>query len=152
MPGMLARAIKWMVAIFGGAFLLFLIAAPSEWLFQAPLQREERTRNRLVRYLTENCGLVYALTFDEPTPCEFITGRQVIFSGTTAVPGRYGQARKFDWRERTQIETPLRWDRIGSSFTLSFLVKMPQGGGRTNAFGIAPGGICKWASIWRKAG
>lgn len=127
MPRPLARAIKWMVAISVGACLLFLAAAPPEWLFDAPLRREERTRARLQRYLSERSGLLYALTFDEPTPREFFTGRQILFSGTTAGPGRYGQARKFDGRERTQIETPLRWDKIGSAFTLAFWLKMPQG-------------------------
>jgi hypothetical protein len=51
----------------------------------------------------------------------------VVFSGTVAGPGRFGRARKFDGRERTQIETPLRWDKIGRAFTLSFWVNVSPG-------------------------
>jgi hypothetical protein len=123
----LARAIQWMLAVSGLALALGLILAPAEWLFEAPLRAEAEARARLVQRLTGRSGLLCALTFDEPTPCEFVTGKPVIHSGTVAGPGRYGQARKFDGRERTQIETPMKWNRLGPAFTLSFWVKMPRG-------------------------
>ena len=67
------------------------------------------------------------MTFDEPVPEDFISRRPFLFSGTVAGPGRFGQARKFDGRERTQVETPLRWDSLGPSFTLSFWANVSPG-------------------------
>ncbi len=117
-----AKCLRWLAVLGGLALLLYPLAAPPEWLFDAPPRRVEKARARLVRHLAERRGLLHALTFDEPVPAEFLSGRPLIFSGTVAGPGHFGQARKFDGRERTQIETPLRWDKIGRAFTLSFWV------------------------------
>ena len=122
-----ARILRWMAVLGGVTLLLFPLAAPPEWLLDAPLQRVERTRARLTRHLADRRGLLHAMTFDEPVPCDFFSDRPFVYSGTVAGPGRYGQALKFDGRERTQVETPLRWNQIGSSFTLSIWVKIPRG-------------------------
>lgn len=122
-----AKCLRWLAVLGGLALLLYPLAAPPEWLFDAPPRRVDKARARLVRHLTERRGLLHALTFDEPVPAEFLSGRPLVFAGTVAGPGRFGQARKFDGRERTQIETPLRWDQIGSAFTLSVWVKIPRG-------------------------
>lgn len=122
-----ARILKWLLAISGLALALVLALAPAERLFEAPARREAEARARLALRLAGHGGLLCALTFDEPTPREFFSEKPVIHSGTVAVPGRYGLARKFDGRERTQIETPMKWNRLGSTFTLSFWVKIPKG-------------------------
>ncbi len=122
-----ARCLRWLGVLGGLALLLFPLAAPPERLFDAPARRVEKARARLVRHLADRSGLLHALTFDEPVPAEFLSGRSLVFSGTVAGPGRFGQARKFDGRERTQIETPLRWDKLGSAFTLSFWANVAPG-------------------------
>ena len=122
-----ARILRGMAVLGGLTLLLFPLAAPPEWLLDAPLQRVERTRARLTRHLADRRGLLHAMTFDEPVPCDFFSERPFVYSGTVAGPGRYGQALKFDGRERTQVETPLRWNQIGSFFTLSIWVKIPRG-------------------------
>lgn len=122
-----ARCLRWLGGLGGLALLLFPLAAPPGRLFDAPAQRVEKARARLVRHLAERRGLLHAITFDEPVPAEFLSGRPFVFSGTVAGPGRHGRARKFDGRERTQIETPLRWDKIGRAFTLSFWVNVSPG-------------------------
>ena len=127
MRRMSARILRWLAVLGGLTLLLFPLAAPPEALFDAPLLRVEKTRGRLVRQLADRGGLLNAMTFDEPVPAEFLSGRTFLFSGTVAGPGRLGQARKFDGRERTQIEMPMRWDKIGTSFTLSFWMKMARG-------------------------
>ena len=127
MRRMSARILRWLAVLGGLTLLLFPLAAPPEWLFDAPLQRVEKTRARLTRHLADRRGLLHAITFDEPVPGDFFSERPFVYSGTVAGPGRYGQALKFDGRERTQVETPLRWDQIGSAFTLSFWVKIPRG-------------------------
>lgn len=123
----LARAIQWMLAVSGLALGLALLLAPAERLFEEPLQREAEARANLVQRLVVRGGLLCVLTFDEPTPCEFLSEKPFIYSGTVAGPGRYGQARKFDGQERTQIETPMKWHRLGPCFTLSFWLNMPRG-------------------------
>lgn len=127
MRRMPARILRWMAVLGGLTLLVFPLAASPEFLFDASLRRVEKTRARLARHLADRRGLLHAMTFDEPVPNDFFSERSFVYSGTVAGPGRYGQALKFDGRERTQVETPLRWDRIGSSFTLSFWVKIPRG-------------------------
>ena len=122
-----ARILRWMAVLGGLTLLLFPLAAPPEWLFDAPLRRVEKTRVRLARHLADRRGLLHAITFDEPVPADFVSGRTFIFSGTVAGPGRFGLARKFDGRERTQIEIPVRWDKIGAAFTLSFWANVAPG-------------------------
>ena len=117
---------RWLAGLGGMALLIWPLAAPPGSLFAAPQRRVDRARACLARQLSES-GLVYLMTFDEPVPEDFISRRPFLFSGTVAGPGRFGQARKFDGRERTQIETPLRWDSLGPSFTLSFWANVSPG-------------------------
>ncbi len=121
-----ARCLRWLGGLGGLALLLFPLAAPPGRLFDAPAQRVEKARARLVRHLAERRGLLHAITFDEPVPAEFLSGGRLYFRAPSPVPG-HGRARKFDGRERTQIETPLRWDKIGRAFTLSFWVNVSPG-------------------------
>ena len=122
-----ARGLRWLVASGAAALLLAGLAASPDESFAAPQRRIEKTRTRLVRHLTERRGLLHVATFDEPVPADFVSGRPFVFSGTVAGPGRFGLARKFDGRERTQIEIPVRWDKIGAAFTLSFWANVAPG-------------------------
>ena len=81
-----ARILRWMAVLGGLTLLLFPLAAPPEALFEAPLLRVEKTRGRLVRQLADRGGLLNAMTFDEPVPAEFLSGRTFLFSGTVAGP------------------------------------------------------------------
>ena len=127
MPSVPVRVLRWAAAAAAAACLALAVSASPEWIYEGRLRKEQRLRERLAHTLSSRRGLLHVITFDEPSPRDFITGHPLLCPGTVASPGRFGAARKFDGRERTYIETRLRWDRIGSSFTLSFWMKMPEG-------------------------
>ncbi|HNR93544.1 MAG TPA: CotH kinase family protein [Kiritimatiellia bacterium] len=127
MPSAPVRAVRWAAAAVAAAYLALAVFVSPEWIFEGRPGEEQRLRERLSRALASRSGLLHLITFDEPAPCDFITGHPLLCPGTTSAPGRFGAARKFDGRERTYAESRLRWDRIGSSFTLSFWIRMPEG-------------------------
>src|SRR5690606_24417013 len=67
------------------------------------------------------------LTFDEPVPREWATGAQVLAPGTVCVPARFGSGRAFDGRERTHIDTSLRWPALGSNYTVALWLTVRPG-------------------------
>ncbi|MDD5705405.1 MAG: CotH kinase family protein [Kiritimatiellae bacterium] len=107
----------------GVAVLLALVAPYGAWR-DAALRSAARKELRLKEALVRQHGLRHLFDFDAPGVCEWVTGAQALCPGTVSVPGRHGAARKFDGRDRTFIETPLTWRKLGGTFTLALWVRV----------------------------
>jgi hypothetical protein len=102
-----------------------LVAYRSDrFLFELPAEIAQHHFEKVGHALAKHHGLAFLMTFDEAQPVEWIGRGEVHWPGTESVPGRFGQARRFDGKPRAHIETMARWPYLGPNFTLSLWIKL----------------------------
>ena len=117
-----------------GALLLALAGAliyayrSDRILFETPAQKTPRYFGKVGHALAKHHGLQFLLTFDESRPVEWIGRAEVHYPGTERVPGRLGNARRFDGRTDTYIETSACWLELGPAYTLALRVRLEDTG------------------------
>lgn len=120
--------------IIGGALLLALAGAlaaayrSDRFLFEAPAKDTPHYFNKVGHFLAKHHGLAFLMTFDEARPVEWVGRGAVHYPGTESVPGRIGQARRFDGRASTHVETSACWPELGSNYTLSLWLNLESTG------------------------
>jgi hypothetical protein len=119
-------------AAIGGTAAALAAAGLLAWgLRPASLERLERgtalRRDRLAGRLDRTHGLRMLLTFDEPGAADFVAGLPVLGPGTGRVPARNGFGRRFDGSPRCAVETPFRWARLGSAYSVSLRIRLDPG-------------------------
>ncbi len=97
-------------------------------LFEIPAARAERYFSKVGHALATHHGLSFLMTFDEPRPQEWVGRGAIRYPGTERVPGRIGQARRFDGRTSTHVATSALWQNLGSNYTLSLWVNLESTG------------------------
>ena len=121
------RPIKAALVLVGLGLTAALLANATAWLIDRPQARLDRSIQSIRRDLSRQGRLIGLLTFDEPVPREWATGAQVLAPGTVCVPARFGSGRAFDGRERTHIDTSLRWPALGSNYTVALWLTVRPG-------------------------
>ncbi len=121
------RTAKAACALAGLGLAAALLANATPWLIDRPRARVVRAEQSIRRSLSRNGRLVGLLTFDEPQPREWVTDAQVLAPGTVCVPARFGSGRAFDGRERTHIDTSLRWQALGSNYSVAAWITVRPG-------------------------
>ena len=121
------RLIKAALVLAGLGLAAALLVYATPWLIDRPQARLDRSIQSIRRDLSRQGRLIGLLTFDEPVPREWATGAQVLAPGTVCVPARFGSGRAFDGRERTHIDTSLRWPALGSNYTVALWLTVRPG-------------------------
>ena len=121
------RLIKATLVLVGLGLTAALLANATAWLIDRPQARLDRVIQSIRRDLSRQGRLVGLLTFDEPVPREWATGALVLAPGTVCVPAGFGSGRAFDGRERTHIDTSLRWPALGSNYTVALRLTIRPG-------------------------
>ena len=122
------RLLKATLVLAGPGLIIALLINATPWLIDHPQAQLDHAIASIRRDLSQQGRLIGLLTFDEPVPREWATGRHLVQApGTVCVPTRCGAGRKFDGRERTHIDTTLRWHTLGSNYTIALRLTIRPG-------------------------
>ena len=97
-------------------------------LFGYAAEKAPRYFEKVGYALAKHHGLHFLLTFDEARPVEWIRHAQVQCPGTERVPARLGEARRFDGRPDTYVQTSAWWPDLGPTYTLAIRVELADAG------------------------
>ena len=100
-------------ALAAAALATVLAFSFGSWTVRRLDELEVRLRNRLRNRLVSKHGLVLYAPLDAGVPLDRATGAPLEGVGTRVVPGRRGEARRFDGREARPLATDVPWNRFG---------------------------------------
>lgn len=120
---MLRRLLKpllWVALVVG----LVDLYRSDKTLFRRPADRLELHRAQMAHELRDVRGVALVFTADAAQMTDWVSGKPVELAGVEATKGRIGGALRFDGRRRTFAIFPVRWDELGTTFTVSLWLRL----------------------------